>query len=132
MKKVKPIKTMLLIICSIIILFFISVRIIVYWAFEDMNGLPQGELINESTSPQGTYTVKSYLCNGGATVSYAVRSELIYNKGIKRTRNIYWDYKTEEAKVTWWSNESAVIINKHQIDIPKGSYDWRKDKNYGD
>ncbi|MGE8035962.1 DUF5412 family protein [Lysinibacillus sp. AC-3] len=33
-------------------------------------------MIAESTSPQGTYTVKAYVSDAGATTSYAVLGEL--------------------------------------------------------
>ncbi|WP_233193668.1 DUF5412 family protein, partial [Sporosarcina sp. P3] len=45
----------------------------VYWAFYDMSRLPTGEFLTEETSPDGKYTVKAYVANGGATVPYAIR-----------------------------------------------------------
>lgn len=37
----------------------------VYWAFFDMNRLPTGDYLTEETSPDGNYTIKAYLTNGG-------------------------------------------------------------------
>ena len=51
----------------------------IYWAFYDMSRLPTGELISEVQSPGGTYTLKSYRTDGGATTSYAIRGELNFN-----------------------------------------------------
>lgn len=32
-----------------------------YWAFFDMNRLPTGELIEQSNSPNGKYTINAYV-----------------------------------------------------------------------
>ena len=68
---------------KLLIIFLIIVGIIaygVYWAFFDMGRLPEGEYITEATSPDGQYTVKAYVTNGGTTTSYAVRGELNFNQ----------------------------------------------------
>ena len=41
----------------------------VYWAFFDMDRLPTGEYLTEETSPDGKYTLKAYVTNGGATTA---------------------------------------------------------------
>lgn len=97
----------------------------VYYFFYDMGRLPQGELIEEVVSPNGDYTMKAYLCNGGATVSYAVRGELNYNQKNKKAKNIYWDYRIEDADIEW-TDEDTVVINGHSIDVLKETYDWRR------
>ena len=61
----------------------------VYWAFFDMNRLPTGEYLSEEVSPNGKYTLKAYVTNGGATTSYAIRGELVYNQKKNKTKNIY-------------------------------------------
>ena len=61
----------------------------VYWAFFDMNRLPKGEYLIEKTSPGGHYTLKAYLTNRGATTSYAVRGELVFNEGNKSKPKIF-------------------------------------------
>lgn len=94
---------------------------------DSMSNLPQGEYLNESTSPDGTYTIRTYLCNGGMTVDWAVRGELIINNKNKKARNIYWEYRIKVSKITWDSDDT-VIINGHKINLPKGKYDWRVDK----
>jgi hypothetical protein len=56
----------------------------VYWAFYDMNRFSGGEIITQSTSPNGTYTVKAFLSSGGATTDFTVRGQLIFNKLSKK------------------------------------------------
>ncbi|GAA0675143.1 DUF5412 family protein [Clostridium cadaveris] len=85
--------------------------------------LPDGELIEESTSPNGKYTIKTYLCDGNATVDFSVRAELLTNS--KNPKNIYWEYKTNKSKIKWLNN-TTVIINGHKLKLPNDIYDWRK------
>ncbi|MBU3210683.1 DUF5412 family protein [Clostridium algidicarnis] len=93
---------------------------------DSIGHLPKGEYLSQSTSPNGTYTIRTYLFNGSATVDYAVRGELIINNKNKKPRNIYWEYKIHVSEITWDSDET-VIINGHKIDLPNGKYDWRVD-----
>lgn len=96
--------------------------VIVYNLFYSMSRLPEGELISESISFDGKYTVRTYLCNGGATVDYAVRGELVTTD--KKTKNIYWAYKTSNGEISWEDNDT-VIVNGKKIKLPDGKYDWR-------
>lgn len=98
----------------------------IYWSFYDISRLETGELITEVTSPTGEYTLKAYLVNGGATVSYAVRGELNYNMKNKNPKNIYWDYPIDEAIITWIDDE-IVVINGHTIHVLNEKYDFRRD-----
>ena len=88
-------------------------------------GLPQGEFMCGVESPNGEYTVNAYLCNGGATVAYAVRGEVVNNETGKK-RNIYWDYKLKTAEIEWINND-VVSINGHVLNIHTDSYDYRYD-----
>ena len=88
-------------------------------------GLPHGEFMYEVESPNGEYTVNAYLCNGGATVAYAVRGEVVNNETGKK-RNIYWDYKIKTAEIEWINND-VVSINGHVLNIHTDSYDYRYD-----
>lgn len=96
-----------------------------YWAFFDMNRLPKQELIAEVKSPNGTYTIKAYLSDGGATTAFAVLGELNYNKENKRPKNIYWNYREDHADINWIDNDS-VIINGHKLDVPNDTFDFRR------
>ena len=96
-----------------------------YDVFFSLNALPEGELISSSVSPDGTYEIKIYLCNGGATVDYAIRGELVYENGAK---NIYWAYHEQDAKVSWLDNYT-VKINDIILDVRYDKYDYRKYPN---
>ena len=114
-----------IILISIIIISILTCGI--YWAFFDMARLPTGELISEVQSPNGSYAVKAYLANGGATTSYAVRGELNFNNSRKRPKNIYWNYREEKAKIEW-INEDIVSINGHELQVPNERFDFRREE----
>lgn len=96
----------------------------IYWAFFSMNRLPTGEFLTEEVSPDGIYTVKAYVTNGGATVAYSVRGELIFNNKKKKPKNIYWQYREEHAKIEWL-DEQTVVINGRTLKVPNETYDFR-------
>lgn len=113
---------------KIIVVILIIVAIVsygIYWAFFDMSRLPKGELISEVQSPNGTYTIKAYLTNGGATTSYAIRGELNFNTVNKKPKNIYWNYKEDKAIIRW-VNDDTVIINGYRLDVLTERYDFRR------
>ncbi|MFD2216392.1 DUF5412 domain-containing protein [Metabacillus endolithicus] len=96
----------------------------VYWAFFDMNRLPTGEFLSKKTSPDGKYTLNAYVVNGGATTSYAVRGELVFNEKNNKTKNIYWNDREEIANITWTDNDT-VMINGQALDVPHQKFDFR-------
>ncbi|WNF38773.1 DUF5412 domain-containing protein [Bacillaceae bacterium IKA-2] len=96
----------------------------IYWVFFDWSRFKQ-ELITQSTSSNGTYTINAYLANGGATVSYAVLGELVFNKKNKRSKKIYWQYREENALIEW-IDDNTVIINDVQLKLPHETYDYRR------
>jgi hypothetical protein len=81
--------------------------------------------LSEETSPDGKYTVKTYLNNGGATVNYAVLGVLFFNNEDKSPKNIYWQYEKGSSTIVW-EDKDTVIINKKIIDVPNGEYDYRR------
>ncbi len=95
----------------------------VYWVFFDWSRFKQ-ELIINSTSPEGTYTINAYKSDGGATVSYAVLGELVFNKKNKRPKKIYWQYRKENAVIEW-IDDNTVRINDVQLHLPHETYDYR-------
>lgn len=97
---------------------------VVNWAFFDMGRLPAGEYLTEETSPDGKFTLKAYVTNGGATTSYAVRGELVFNKEEKKKRNIYWNNREETANISWTDN-NTVVIKGHSLKVPDGKIDYR-------
>ncbi|MGF3104455.1 DUF5412 domain-containing protein [Rossellomorea sp. DUT-2] len=96
----------------------------VYWAFYDMDRLPKGEFLIEESSPDGKYTLRAYVTNGGATTAYAVRGELVYNEKEGKRKNIYWNYREETAEITW-TDEDTVVINEVSLDVPGEEFDFR-------
>lgn len=97
---------------------------IVYWAFYDMGRLPQGKLIEAVRSPDGNYTVRTYLVEPSLSAP-AVRGELDYNNENKKPKNIYWNYREDYSSIEWIDNHS-VIINNHQLDVRYDKFDWRR------
>ncbi|MGZ9583714.1 DUF5412 domain-containing protein [Paenibacillus marinisediminis] len=96
-----------------------------YWAFYDINRLTGGEIIAQSTSPNGTYTVKAYLNSGGATTGFSVRGQLFINKSSNKPKNIYWQYREQTADINWLDDDT-VNINGHVLDLPNDVYDYRR------
>ena len=96
----------------------------IYWAFCDISRLPTGKLISEVQSPGGTCTIKSYLIDGGATTSYGISGELNFNIENKKPKNIYWEYRVENAAVEWL-DDYTVMINGIELDVPDYRYDFR-------
>lgn len=116
------------ILTAILIFMTVAASLLVFvinWAFFDMDRINPGEFLMEEVSPDGEYTVKTYLNNGGATVSYAVLGVLYFNDSKKKPRNIYWQYRMEEGAVHW-HDADTVVINGISIDVPKGKYDYRR------
>lgn len=98
----------------------------VYWAFFDMNRLPTGEYLTEESSPDGKYTLKAYVTNGGATTSYAVRGELVLNEENGKTKNIYWNDREDHAEIKWIDNDT-VVINGKSLNVPTEKFDYRNE-----
>lgn len=95
----------------------------IYWLFFDWSRFKQ-ELIAESTSPDGTYTVSAYVSDGGATTAYTVLGELMFNKENKKSKKIYWQYRENAADITW-IDDDTVKINGVILDVPNETYDYR-------
>lgn len=119
-------KTKKYIITIFIIVFIIigGVSYIINWAFFDIQRINGQEYLDESTSPNGTYTVTAYLNNGGATTSYAVLGTLKNNKNGK-SKNIYWQYRCEKAEMEWL-NDETIKINGIELNVKSEIYDYRR------
>lgn len=97
----------------------------IYWAFYDLNRLPKGKFICQEHSPDGSYTIKAYVSEGWLSAP-AVRGELNYNKRKKKAKNIYWNYREDNADIQWIDNVN-VIINGHKLNVLHDIYDWRRE-----
>lgn len=109
-----------------LIVFLVGLSIVlygVYWVFFDWSRFKQ-EVIAESTSPEGTYTIHAYLNNTHATTPFTVLGELVFNDSNKRSKKIYWD--TAESAEINWIDDSTVEINGIRISVPNETYDYRK------
>ena len=95
----------------------------IYWAFYDVQRIEGHEVIQEVSSPNGTYTITGYLNNGGATTDYAVLCS-VKTSGQNKEKNIYWKYHCDEANIAW-VDEYTVQINGVALNIKKDTYDYR-------
>lgn len=120
----RRLKIILLVISIPIILTMSLLGIFVYKFFISIESLPKGEFLTEESSPDGKYTLKAYVTNGGATTSYAIRGELVFNEKSGKPKNIYWNYREEDAEISWLDNDT-VIINNRTLNVPKEKYDFR-------
>lgn len=120
------IKIILLVVGVPLTLIVVLLGIFVYTFFISMESLPKGEFLTEESSPDGKYTLKAYVTNGGATTSYAIRGELIFNEKKGKTKNIYWNYREEVAEISWIDNDT-LLINNRTLNVPKEKYDFRYD-----
>jgi hypothetical protein len=75
------------------------------------------------SSPDGVYTINSFLVSGNATVDFCVRCEVVENSSGDK-RNLYWEYRCESAQLKWIDN-TTVEINGKQLNVLTDSYDWR-------
>ena len=113
-------------VCVILsVLFIIAAGWFLFSHISTMDNLPTGEIITSADSPDGTYRVSAYLCDGGATVDYAVRGE-VTTLSTGEHRNIYWEYHCEDAKIEWL-DDNTVKINGRQLDVRKDIYDYRQE-----
>ncbi len=79
-----------------------------------------------SDLPEGTYTVKFYLWNGGATTSYRVRATVTDNTAKRpNERQIYFQYGTNSTDIEWISEHNAVINRVVSLDVRSDCYDYR-------
>lgn len=81
------------------------------------------ELIGETVCSDGKYKIEAYSVNGGLTVDWSVRCYLIEDG---ERREIYRDYHVKEANMHWIDCDT-ISINNHEIDLPKGKYDFREE-----
>ena len=109
---------------SLITITVITLFITSACSMNSMDNLPKGELIETVYSPDQTYKINAFLVNGGATVDFSVRCEVI-QVPTREKRNIYWNYHCQEANIEWL-DDTTVSINGKQLNVITDSYDWRK------
>ena len=97
----------------------------IYWAFFDIQRIKGQAVIQEASSPNGTYTVTAYLNHGGATTGYAVLCT-VKNNSTGKEKNIYWQYHCDKVDVVW-VDEQNVRINGVALNVKTDIYDYRQD-----
>ena len=108
---------------ALAILFLCLGSYLVNWAFYDIERVSKDELLIESTSPNGSYTINLYKSKNGATVQDGIIGELVFNEKDKKSKNIYWDM--EERAAVEWIDDRLVEINGHQLKVPNDKFDYR-------
>ncbi len=108
---------------ALAILFLCLGSYIVNWAFYDIERVSKDELLIESTSPNGSYTINLYKSKNGATVQDGIIGELVFNEKDNKSKNIYWDM--EERATVEWIDDRLVTINGHKLKVPNDTYDYR-------
>jgi len=111
---------------KLIIVFLIFVGVIsygIYWAFYDINRLPEGRFLTESKSPDSTYSIRAYVSESSLSAD-AIRGELNYLKTSRKPATIYWGYPESEAQIKWTDN-NTVNINGKTLNVLTEKYDWR-------
>lgn len=109
---------------SILLALIIIIGLLINRFFFSMNSLPEGDFLTSTTSPNSDYTINFYLCNGGATTSYAIRGELL-STDTKKTKNIYWQYNISDVSSNW-VDDDTIIINGKTLNLPNDRYDFRR------
>jgi hypothetical protein len=95
--------------------------------FSSLDNLPTGEFVKQVPSPDGNYTFRIYLVNGGATVAWSTRGEVVQSQGPGSPRTIYWCYRQPGASVDWIDNETVRLNGKITLNVVTDTYDWRTD-----
>jgi hypothetical protein len=95
----------------------------VYLGFFDINTLPKDKFIKEVTSPDREYSIKAYVSETSLSAP-AVRGELNYLKENKKPKNIYWNYREDDANIEW-IDSVTIIINGHKLNVLYDKFDWR-------
>lgn len=104
-------------IATLICLFFIIIFIGIAFIF----GIDtcSKDLMESIKSPNGEYTIKTYLRNCGATVDFEVVADLCDKND--KCKNIYSGYH-ESVSFVYWIDNDNVFINQKTLNIHKDKY----------
>lgn len=105
-------------IATLICLFFIIIFIGITFIF----GIDtcSKDLMESVKSPNGDYTIKTYLRNCGATVDFEVVADLCDKND--KCKKIYSGYH-ESVSFVYWIDNDNVFINQKTLNIHKDKYD---------
>ncbi len=124
MKKSTKIIILIVAVIAVIALGFFAVSNFSSSNDKEIQEIKGQELLNESTSPDGTYTIYSYLNNGGDTIQYSVLCS-VKNNNTGEERNIYWNHDCANTNIQWVDNETAVI-NGTVVNVVNDHFDYRE------
>lgn len=104
-------------IATLICLFFIIIFIGITFIF----GIDtcSKDLMESVKSPNGDYTIKTYLRNCGATTDFEIVADLCDKNDI--CKNIYSGYH-ESVSFVYWIDNDNVFINQKTLNIHKDKY----------
>ena len=116
----KATKTLVVIICTSIIVWFL-----IFYCFFDIAHIVGQDIISVLDSPDGNYEIVVYRNNGGATVNYTLLCA-IRSTTTGKEKNIYWKYHCEDVSIQWLDDET-VKIDGVELNVRKDTYDYRHD-----
>ena len=118
----RRLKSFLLII-PLLVISFIIIRFLASFFLITASQSPESEtLLTESVSPDGTYSIKAFRTNPGATVDFSIRC---YVSSKEYTGKIYDAYHEATVRIEWISND-IISINGKRIDLSKKeAYSWK-------
>ncbi|WCN36507.1 DUF5412 family protein [Aneurinibacillus uraniidurans] len=115
-----------------IFIFFISCLFLllgIYNLFFNLQTVPRGDLLRATTSPDGRYVLKTYVCDDDPLSANAARGELVDTKQHTK-KTIYWNYYDNNPYVEW-VNHNVVVIGNQTLHIDTNEvYDWRTDDKW--
>ncbi|MBR5217231.1 MAG: hypothetical protein IKV68_02605 [Oscillospiraceae bacterium] len=118
----KYIKNFLLLLSTLVVVLLLAVFCFSVVGIVSSQSPESDTLLMESHSPNGTYLVKAFRTNPGATVDYSIRC---YVSSKNYTGKIYDAYHEASVSIEWITDD-VVSINDKQIDLSKKeAYSWR-------
>ncbi len=112
---------------KILFLLFLAVIMIFSTACSSnkMADLPEGSLLDTADSPDGKYSIETYLCSVKGEMH--IRCALV-EKATSETRNIFWNNHSDEVEVEWIDASNVKIEGKTiNITDKEAYYDYREE-----
>jgi hypothetical protein len=95
----------------------------IQYYFRPLKPLPNSKLIQESTSPNGTYSVRAYVSNTALSPD-TVWCEFVV--GNKKPKVFYFQYRASNCRIDW-DDDDTVIINGMRLKLPYSFYKGERD-----
>lgn len=89
-----------------------------------IQGVPKGDLVAESLSPNKNYQLRLYELGGEATVDFGRIGEIEYlDKDVNKV--IYFNYHENKNHIKWLSG-TIVNINGKTLDVRQDVYNYKR------